>query len=395
MAVTGGDEGYLVAEPGEGLLVVADEVVVVALVAVVVVVLAGLGVVLVIPHDCPGDAGQGVGDRDGRFLLVAPAEPAGQAAEAGAGPAAGAGGGPCRLDHRGAQVLVAFAGGGVLALPGGLVVAGRQPGPGGQPGGSGEAGHVPAGLRHDHLGGALPDPGDRELEPEPAGALTCPHLPNPRRRAAQFPGAHIVDGSLSANKLVANIVVAGIVDGTLIVGAQFIAYGTNGEILIYSGTPAEGNLIGSWSGASGTDDESNAYPAGLLLQGNGTDVITVQGSSGQNIMIEITAGGVPEIVLATGAAEEATPASIEAFITDAGANEAMTLFIYGPQGSTYKSQTGLFMNSATASGTFEAGANLAYIDESAVIHYWLGWGGRGLRCRRRSAVMTTRIKRNV
>ena len=121
-AVTGRDEGYLVAEPGEGLLVVADEVVVVALVTLVVVVLAGFGVVLVVLHDCPGDACQGAGDRDGGFLLVAPAEPAGQAAEPGAGPVVGAGGGPGRFDHRGAQVLVAFAGGGVFALAGGTPV---------------------------------------------------------------------------------------------------------------------------------------------------------------------------------------------------------------------------------------------------------------------------------
>ena len=72
----------------------------------------------------------------------------------------GAPGRPGSFDHGGAQVLVAFAGGGLLALAGRLVTAGRQPGPGGQPGGGGEPGHVAAGLGDDHLCGPLPDAGD-------------------------------------------------------------------------------------------------------------------------------------------------------------------------------------------------------------------------------------------
>ena len=44
-AVTGWDQGDLVTEPGEGLLMVLDEVLVIALVALVVVVRAGFGVV--------------------------------------------------------------------------------------------------------------------------------------------------------------------------------------------------------------------------------------------------------------------------------------------------------------------------------------------------------------
>jgi hypothetical protein len=59
------------------------------------------------------------------------------------------------------QVPVALTGGGVLALAGRFVVTGRQPAPGGQAGAGGEPGHVAASLGHDHLGGALPDPGDR------------------------------------------------------------------------------------------------------------------------------------------------------------------------------------------------------------------------------------------
>ena len=126
----GRDQGDLAAEPGHGLLVVTDQVLTVALVTLVVVVLAGVGVVLAAGHDRPGYADQGPGDRDRGFLLMALAEPARQTAEPGARPGTGAGGGPGCLGHGRVQVPVTLAGG-MLALAGGLVVAGRQPGPGG------------------------------------------------------------------------------------------------------------------------------------------------------------------------------------------------------------------------------------------------------------------------
>src|SRR6266699_461501 len=153
-AVPGRDQGDLAAEPGQGLLVVSDQVLAVALVALVVVVLAGVGVVLAAGHDRPGDAGQGPGDRGRGFLLMALAELAGQAAEPGAGPGAGAGGGPGRLGHGRAQVPVALAGGGVLALAGGLVPR-RAPQPTQSlPGrADGGAGAPVAGAFSDHLAG--------------------------------------------------------------------------------------------------------------------------------------------------------------------------------------------------------------------------------------------------
>ena len=80
-AVAGRDQGDLAAEAGQGLLVVTDQVLAVALVTLVVVVLAGVGVVLAVGHDRPGYADQGVGDRGRGLLLMVLAEPARQAAE--------------------------------------------------------------------------------------------------------------------------------------------------------------------------------------------------------------------------------------------------------------------------------------------------------------------------
>jgi hypothetical protein len=73
-------------------------------------------------------------------------------------------------------------------------------------------------------------------------------------------------GTLVASLFAAGIIIAGIVNGTTISGATLVADGTSGEILVYSGTPATGNLIGSWSGAAGTDGDSNSYPLGISAQ---------------------------------------------------------------------------------------------------------------------------------
>lgn len=55
--------------------------------------------------------------------------------------------------------------------------------------------------------------------------------------------------------------------------------GSSGEILVYSGPPALGNLIGSISGAAGADSEGNAYPQGLQISngaGQGVHLVGAQ-----------------------------------------------------------------------------------------------------------------------
>lgn len=53
-----------------------------------------------------------------------------------------------------------------------------------------------------------------------------------------------------------------VLSGGTITGPDYII--NTAGIFIYSGTPASGNLIGSWAGAAGTDAFGNAYPAGFL-----------------------------------------------------------------------------------------------------------------------------------
>lgn len=81
--------------------------------------------------------------------------------------------------------------------------------------------------------------------------------------------SQIASGTITAGLLAAGIVKAGIVDSTTITGATIVADGTSGELLIYSGTPAVGNLIGSWSGAAGADASTNPFPAGLAVEQGG------------------------------------------------------------------------------------------------------------------------------
>lgn len=54
------------------------------------------------------------------------------------------------------------------------------------------------------------------------------------------------------------------VSGT-ITGGTLVIDGPAGGVFVYSGTPALGNLIGSWAGAAGTDALGNTYPQGLSV----------------------------------------------------------------------------------------------------------------------------------
>jgi hypothetical protein len=85
-------------------------------------------------------------------------------------------------------------------------------------------------------------------------------------QAGTVVASNIAASTITASLLAAGIVVAGIVDATTITGATLVATGTSGEILVYSGSPALGNLIGAWSGAAGTDPQTNPYPLGALAQ---------------------------------------------------------------------------------------------------------------------------------
>lgn len=104
---------------------------------------------------------------------------------------------------------------------------------------------------------------------------------------------NIAAGVVTATQLAAGIVKAGIVDGTTISGAQFVAYGTTGEVLVYSGAPALGNLVMSVSAAAGTDGQGNAYKAGTWIYdsgGNSMGLVPGGGSAASQLALSVGSG---------------------------------------------------------------------------------------------------------
>lgn len=180
----------------------------------------------------------------------------------------------------------------------------------------------------------------------------------------QLPGAYL-----------AGQVVGGIVDGTIITGATLIADGTQGQILVYEGDPAAGNLIGSWSGLAIQDPYGNSVLLGLALQGSGT-VFTVLGADGANIVIDINAG-LPYLGMATGAAEEAQAGGLESQIENPGTSEILAMYVFGPKGSTHTDQVWIDLNSQAADGSSDALGELL-LGNATGSHVWLTWGASGI-----------------
>lgn len=109
------------------------------------------------------------------------------------------------------------------------------------------------------------------------GQLQSDQLANGSVTAAQLaanavtaPAIH--PGAVTFAALAAGIVYAGIVDATTIKAAQYIADGTTGEFLAYSGPPTLGNLIAAVSGANSTDGLGNSDLEGVSAFSGNTAV---------------------------------------------------------------------------------------------------------------------------
>lgn len=93
-----------------------------------------------------------------------------------------------------------------------------------------------------------------------AGAITANEI-----AAGAVVAGKIAAGAVDATSIAAGTVSAGIVNGTTITGAQFVATGTGGEVLVYNGTPAAGNLILAIAASSGSDAYGNSWKSGANL----------------------------------------------------------------------------------------------------------------------------------
>jgi hypothetical protein len=106
-------------------------------------------------------------------------------------------------------------------------------------------------------------------------------------------------GALSAASAqasaVAGATVPGVVDSTVITGATFVADGTSGEFLAYSGAPALGNLIMSYAASSGSDSYGNSWQEGLWVYGSGGTFVGMVPAGTNTALVLSPGSGTPPV----------------------------------------------------------------------------------------------------
>src|SRR6267154_310890 len=175
-------------------------------------------------------------------------------------------------------------------------------------------------------------------------------------QAGTITGTLIAANTVAASNLVAGIVVAGVVDSTtintatltsaaimggVITGARIIADGTSGQVLIYSGTPASGNLIIALSGAAGTDNFSNPFGAGL-------EIISTGGSK-----MQLYDSGTAAVISGlSGAASESSPTTLSMAVFNQGlSNENIQMQLRGPESTFDNGAASVILSSSAADGS--------------------------------------------
>jgi hypothetical protein len=180
------------------------------------------------------------------------------------------------------------------------------------------------------------------------------------------------------NIIAAGTVVAGIVDGTIVKAGEFVAQGTTGEFLAYTGTAALGNLLASISGAAGTDALGNAYKQGIAVYKGGNPAVL-------NLIVDPTQN-VPAVNLITGVVSEAQFGSVYAITSNAGGvNESVTLWVKGPA-STFDNiaEAITFIGSAkdgsvgSAANLMSGGLSIAYWQNNGLHLIQPLWGNAGV-----------------
>lgn len=160
-----------------------------------------------------------------------------------------------------------------------------------------------------------------------AGSITAAQIAAQTITASQIAAgtitaSQIAAGTITASQINAGTAVATILDGTIITGAQIIADGTSGQLLIYNGPPATGNLVGSWSGAAGNDTHGNTYPIGLAAS-----QVTMTGAGLTNPILTgstIAGGTINNAAIISGAVQGGSVS--QATVTFTGANGVLLAY---------------------------------------------------------------------
>lgn len=184
-------------------------------------------------------------------------------------------------------------------------------------------------------------------------ALRIPAIQSPNYNPGVAGWIIKIDGSAEFN----NLTIRGEFNGN-----DFII--NSDGIFLYSSTPANGNLIGSWTSAAGTDGFGNAYQAGLTLystQGtinftnSGGDVLATWTDTVNGSVIEIGVGGGAASVAFTppsGPAAGWEPGAIAASISNVFGTNTAELSITGPYNKAHVSRPSiLFFGSSDSSSS--------------------------------------------
>jgi hypothetical protein len=132
------------------------------------------------------------------------------------------------------------------------------------------------------------------------------------------------------------------ITGGTITGAQFIADGTSGEFLGYTGSPALGNMNVSVSPVSGVDSKSNAYQDGVTVY-----------DEGAYLQIHVnSAFAAPAVEMVAGAASATLNPAIFGWTPNKGtANEYTATQWNGPRSSHDGKGMGISMFSSAKDGS--------------------------------------------
>jgi hypothetical protein len=149
-----------------------------------------------------------------------------------------------------------------------------------------------------------------------------------------------------------------------------ISGGTGQGFFIYNGTPAAGNPPVLSAVAPGTTTD----PLGNTVN----PILSVYGTGGQRITLNVASGVAFESFF-TGASEELSPGTLEAFITNPGVSQILRFFLIGPAGSVHQDFASVFLSSAAKDGSTTAGGSLVYTDTAGTSHLYANWGITGFR----------------
>lgn len=163
-------------------------------------------------------------------------------------------------------------------------------------------------------------------------------------------------------------VALGAIAGSTISGSKITLQGANGEILVYSGAPALGNLIIALAGAAGADSLGNSFSEGLTVGAPGTNKQVVLGIN----------GGSPLIYFLSGIATAFNNAAFMVNVSGSGVTASDVLVLKSSQDNAFKDYVAINLEGNSNDGTTQqATLAEAYVDTAGTAHFYrlMTWAG--------------------